>query len=157
MLRGLIFFAVVFSVSSCSLSSNWEIHSGSIDNREVEENLPKKFSKYKPQLDFSNTIVDLMISNEYTILYSDFFADEFRQKLEYNDLISAIDNLLLTAGQIESYLPLQWHFIKEPNDGRPILRSIKIVEHQNLKIEYILVFDGDDPDKIIGISFRSLD
>ena len=98
-----------------------------------------------------------MISNEYTILYNDFISDEFRQTLEYNDLISAIDNLLLTAGQIESYLPLQWHFIKEPNDGRPILRSIKIVEHQNLKIEYILVFDGGDPDKLIGISFRSLD
>lgn len=129
--------------------------SGTVDNVEVEEPLAAAVSQYQPQQDLSNQFIDALKANDTQTIYDNYLATELTAWLTLQQFQQFCDDYAKNIGTISSYLPGQWFFQRYTLDGRDFLANYKIVSHDNGKKLYLMiVFDGDNPDKIIGFHTR---
>lgn len=123
--------------------------SGSLDDNYVEEPLESPFDKYASILDASNMAMIFLKEEKPESLYRELFSDHLSSKLTAEDFSANIDGFIRQAGEISEFKNLQWAFFPKEDDGKHILRSIKIGKHENAYVAYVFVFSEEDEYKKI--------
>lgn len=58
-------------------------------------------------------------------------------------------------GPVREFKPMQWSFGTRVENGRELLYSTKLVDHEKGRIRYIFVFDNDDKyERLVGFHWR---
>ena len=138
---------------SCDFNSN--VRSGTVDDDYVEEPLAGIAEKYESALETSNAFVEYAKANRIDAIHRNLFAEELRASVPIADFKQMVDQVNSAAGEIIRYKKMQWSFISYSEEGRDLIGSVKIVEHENEMLKYLIVFDkGGDFDRIIGFHFK---
>jgi hypothetical protein len=142
-------------LSACDFSPQTNIRSGSLDDDYVEEPLGDFAKRFENALAVSNTFIDLYKSNDFEAIYQDIFSDELRRKVSLDQVRELLGKVKSAKGEIIRFKKMQWGFFNYFEEGRNLIASTKIVEHENGLMKYLFVFDNDGKfEKIVGFRFK---
>ena len=137
----------------CDFNTN--VRSGTVDDDYIEEPLAGGAEKYEKALETSNTFVEYVKANRIDAIYQNLFSEELRATVSIGDFKEMLGKVNSAAGKIIRYKKMQWSFISYSEEGRDVIGSVKLVEHENEMLKYLLVFDrSGDLTRIIGFHFK---
>lgn len=143
---------------ACEVKFDANNRSGTLDDDYVAEPLSDMSRKYEHALQISNTFIDRIESDELDSIYEKLFSSELRSLISRNDFQNMVGQIYKAKGKIIRFKKMQWGFISGTENGRDFIGSVKIVEHENGMMKYLVVFEDDDKfDKIIGFRFKERD
>lgn len=152
----ILLFVVTGLIAACDVSFNFANRSGSMEDDYVEEPLSGMAEEYAPILDRSNRIIEAIQEKDIAYLYSEAFDEELVGIISREDFLKTLSAIENEAGTIKSYKPMQWHMFLGKDRGRKLIKSVKIVEHENFMVNYLFVFDYNfDNPKLLGFFFKS--
>ncbi len=131
--------------------------SGSADEPYQESPLGENVQEYAPLLELSNALVQQVINGDYGKMYDQHFSPRLKEEMSREWLVGRLSELTAFAGPARKYKPKQWRFSLRKHQGRRILLSTKIVEHQRTKIVYQLTVFPKDLKRIVGFQFTPLE
>ena len=151
----LVFLFLIVALTSCDFDVNVNSRSGSMEDDYVEEPLIGSVKKYDKALSTSNLFIDEIKLNNLSLTYESFFSESLRSTISLNQFENFIHQLVSERGKILAYKPMQWNFIKLEQDGKNYIASVKIVEHENVLMKYLVAFDANGPfDEIVYLNFK---
>ncbi len=151
---------LVISVFLCACEVKFEANnrSGTVEDDYVAEPLSDMSRKYEHALQISNTFIGRLKSGELDSIYEKLFSSELRGLVSREDFQKMADQIYTAKGKIVRFKKMQWGFISGTENGRNFIGSVKIVEHENGMMKYLVVFDDDNKfDKIVGFRFKERD
>lgn len=154
-IRLIILLALAVGLGACDFNTNSNIRSGSLDDDYVEEPLGMLASRFENALTVSNALVDHLDANDLDAIYRNIMSDELRRSVTPQQFRNLIDRIKSAKGEVVRYKKMQWGFFNFVEEGRNLVGSTKIVEHENGMMKYLLVFENDGKfEKIVGFHFK---
>lgn len=129
--------------------------SGSMRDQYVEEPIGSGYEKYEPALLLSNKLTELMEKGDYAAVYGGYASVDLKNSVGQQEFEKAMEGIMVDAGQIEEFKPMQWYFRVYEKKGRAYLLSTKIVKHKGLMVSYNFLFDQGRYDEIVGLTFSN--
>lgn len=151
-----LLIAIIF-LCACEVNFDANNRSGTLEDDYVEEPLSNMSQKYGYALQTSNALIERMKSNDLDFIYEKLFSDELRALISREEFQKMINKIHNAKGNIVRFKKMQWGFIPGTANGRSLIRSVKIVEHENGMVKYLVVFDENKLDKIVGMHFKERD
>lgn len=146
---------VLVLLIGCELQLNTGNRSGTIDDDYIAEPIGKYSIKYTNALKTSNTVINHLIENEYETIYNDFIHDEMKHILTIESLKNINTQIITAVGPFKNYKKMQWGFVPANENGRDLLFSIKIIEHEKNSLNYSFVFNNDGKyEKLVGLQIK---
>ncbi len=103
-------------------------------------------------MEVSNSILDLLVENKADQITPKFVEDSMKKSISPEAIQNINAQLKKIAGPIKVYKKMQWGFGPKKVNGKDLLYSIKIVEHEKKTFNYFFVFFDDGKyEKIVGI------
>jgi|GEM_PF-6140208 len=148
------FFSIIFVVilSGCDVGVGSAHRSGTIKNDYKEDVVPKKYAN---ALKVTNYVVQALIAEQYSYITENYVDLSIAKNFNKNEIKSYYDNVKKNYGNATSSLENQWGFVPKTVEGEELIFSVKIVEHENKTLHYIITFVNDGEfRRIIGISIE---
>ena len=143
-------------LSSCDASISINNRSGTIKDDYVAEPLSDRSKKYKPLLETSNNIVQMISKEEYEFIYLNKFDDVLKRNLSQDEFISMMNQIKTGVGAIRNFKELQRGFFSGKDKGMDLIYSVKIVEHETQIMKYLFVFEEDGGySRIVGFHVKA--
>jgi hypothetical protein len=143
---------LVFIFSGCDVEIGAAHRSGTVNNDYKEDTVPKN---YENALKASNYIVKALMTEQYAYIAENYVDLTIATNLNENDIRSFYGQVKESYGNPKSYLENQWGFVPKTVEGKNLLFSVKIVEHDNKTLHYIIAFINDGEfSKIINLSIK---
>ncbi|MEE4245526.1 MAG: hypothetical protein V2I33_08950 [Kangiellaceae bacterium] len=150
----LIITSIIF-ISSCDSNESLDRRSGTAEDDYIAEPLIDAVKQFSPALNASNAFLTAFKARNYDDIYDNLISDELKIQMSKQILITRLSSITTNIGEIKEYKDLQWSFINFEQDGKSLLGSVKIVEHNDILAKYIFVFDKSQGfDKIVAFSFK---
>ena len=158
-LKIILISVTVLLMSACevNVNLNLSVRSGTADDDYIAEPLPDSAQKYSQALEMSNEFLNAFKSKNYNHIYYSMVAEELRLEISEEEFIEALNVILGQAGEITQYKEMQWGFYSIKNDERNLIGSTKIVEHENIMVKYLFVFNEGEYHQIVGFQFKQRD
>lgn len=121
----------------------------------VEEPIATDYRKYEPALLLSNKLIGLIEKGDYAAVYGDYASVELKNSVGQQAFEKTMERIMVDAGQIEEFKPMQWYFRVYEKGGRAYLLSTKIVKHKGLMVSYNFLFEQGRYDEIVGLTFSN--
>jgi hypothetical protein len=141
----LVLSGIVALVSSCggSVSVSTTHRSGPIDDDYVEEPLSAKATRYEHALEVSNAILAKLQAHDSHSVYVERIDSLLKPKVPEATFEGWLRSTEAHFGSLKSFKPMQWGFKLWTEDGRQLVSSTKIVEHERGMVRYHFVFADD--------------
>ena len=135
--------ALFMSLTACEQSVSISNRSGSLSDDYVAEPLSERSKKYENALNVSNEIIKKVIEKDFTAIYEMHFDAELKSQMTKEQFIQAMNQLINSFGSATKYKELQWGFFSRNSEGRNLIFSKKIVEHEKSMVKYLFAFKED--------------
>lgn len=131
------------------------VRSGHVSNEYVEAPLSDKAKKYEMALTTSNQFMQLWQQQDYQTIHDTLIDPGVQDILTVDKLRDIAENVTQSYGSFVKYKPMQWAFEPKRAKKEYFLFSIKTVEYEKGRMNYLLQFllDGGFH-KIIGVYVR---
>lgn len=166
-------------LTACNFDTRSSGRSGSYQDDYKENAIRDDFMVYKPALETSNKILELMKAGDAKTIADDYVLEELKPLLTEQDIEKVIKKAESKYGKIVSYKPMQWGFEPKVENGKrsktefnkilaekygegkkaakkiPIVFSVKIVQHEKALVNYWFQFPDDmEYNKLLGIFYK---
>lgn len=144
---------MLFTVlSGCDVIGGTAHRSGTLDNDYKEDPVPQHYAN---ALTLSNYVVKTLIAGQYLFIAENYVDSNFSDHLDEIEIKRLYVQVRKIYGNPKSYMDNQWGFVTRNVEGKKLLFSVKIVEHENRTLHYIITFINDGQfRKMIGISVK---
>lgn len=166
-------------LSGCNFDTREAGRSGTYQDDNKENPIREDFLVYKPALETSNKVLDLMKAGDSQTIANQYVLDEIKPLLTEKDIKGVIKKAEAKYGKIVSYKPMQWGFEPKVENGKrdksefnrilaekygdgkkaakkiPVVFSVKVVQHEKALVNYWFQFPDDMKyDKLLGIFYK---
>lgn len=149
---------LLLCLGACDINFNTDSRSGTIEKDYVAEPLSSTSSKYENALLVSNLFIDHLKDGRVDSIYTNLFSAELRKIVPKKEFQQLLNQLTAAKGSVTRYKKMQWGFISGEENGRSFIGSVKLVEHENGMMKYLIVFDDDGKfEEIAGFRFKERD
>jgi len=153
----LLIATVLLFLSACEISLDVGNRSGTIKDDYIEEPLSKNSIKYEAAHQTSNEILNYLQTRNFEKIAQNHVSSEVKQQLNPKNLELLSEQAVHATGKIKNYKKMQWGFVPKEVEGSELLYSIKVVEHEKVKLNYFFVFKKDsDYKKVVGIYIKHI-
>jgi hypothetical protein len=140
-----VFSGILALVSSCSGSIKVATthRSGPIDDDYVEEPLSAKARRYEHALEVSNAILQKLQAHDSHSVYLERIDSLMKSEVPESTFEGWIRTIDEHFGSLKSFKPMQWGFKVWSENGKDLVSSTKLVEHERGMVRYHFLFADD--------------
>lgn len=141
---------LLVSTAAIARPGQLTLRSGSVQDPDTESPLTESAKKYAAYLALSNSFMDAILAGKEASLFDTKFSPWLKESMDRSWFLAQFKSIKNLHGVPTSYKKLQWYFIEESIQGKPLVHSVKFVHYGSVVVQFVLTVQAATPGKVIG-------